>query len=343
MKIEATEFENKTGQLLPAQDDGWIPTAESAEMCTNFDRLLHSWARTTPENTVINTKRALNHYTSLCQRECKPAFPLTEALVLSYIEERSTSVMGRTIQDDLTLLRAIDALAHNTSRSPLTFTAEIKLALKEAKAEDEKPKQARAVSYEDIEEWSEANIERKDELAFMRDHALFQICYDGLLRVSEAVALRVSDIDHTESTVTIRKSKTDQDKKGKVLYLDETTLEILDEYLVALSEKFGRKLEGNDPIFWSLYNGGKVRSQITVRGARLIISRVLAHLEGASGHSFRVGACVDMGINNITLPMIMKSGRWKSAEMPSHYMRNIDAKKSGMAQLSKIQNRKRDK
>ena len=64
-----------------------------------------------------------------------------------------------------------------------------------------------------------------------------------------------------------------------------------------------------------------------------------SHIDGVSGHSFRIGACEDLGMNDFSLPVIMQAGRWKSPSMPAYYLRKITAKKSGMSRLAELQNR----
>ena len=58
-------------------------------------------------------------------------------------------------------------------------------------------------------------------LAGPRDAALIQVMSDALLRVSEAVALDVADVQRqVDGTVTVRSSKTDQEGRGHVRFLD---------------------------------------------------------------------------------------------------------------------------
>ena len=51
----------------------------------------------------------------------------------------------------------------------------------------------------------------------LRDAALISVASDALLRVSEVAALEVGDIDWASSTVTVRRSKTDQEGEGAIL------------------------------------------------------------------------------------------------------------------------------
>ena len=68
-----------------------------------------------------------------------------------------------------------------------------------------------------------ANEETK--LAGLRDAAVLAVASDALLRVSELAALTVADIDMTEQTITIQRSKTDQEGTGAVLFLGKPTIQ----------------------------------------------------------------------------------------------------------------------
>ena len=64
-------------------------------------------------------------------------------------------------------------------------------------------------------------------LAGLRDAAILAIASDALLRTSEIAALDVSDLDAAENTVTVKRSKTDQDGAGAALFIGPPTLERL--------------------------------------------------------------------------------------------------------------------
>ena len=59
----------------------------------------------------------------------------------------------------------------------------------------------------------------------LRDTALLAVMSDGLLRVSEAAALEAADLEaEGASTLTIRRSKTDQEGAGAVQYIGGPTV-----------------------------------------------------------------------------------------------------------------------
>ena len=65
-----------------------------------------------------------------------------------------------------------------------------------------------------------------------------------------------------------------------------------------------------------------------------------ALVQGLSGHSARVGAAQDMIAAGIELPAILQAGRWKSTAMVNRYGERLLARRSGAAQLARLQDRK---
>ena len=62
-------------------------------------------------------------------------------------------------------------------------------------------------------------------------------------------------------------------------------------------------------------------------------------VQGLSGHSARVGAAQDMIAAGIELPAILQAGRWKSTAMVNRYGERLLARRSGAAQLARLQRR----
>ena len=98
-----------------------------------------------------------------------------------------------------------------------------------------------------------------------RDAALIAVASDALLRVSEVAALEVGDIDWSSSALLVRRSKTDQEAEGAVLYLGEPTLNRVREWLEASEISEG-------PLFRPVTKSGQVRSfALSTRSVRQVI------------------------------------------------------------------------
>ncbi len=134
------------------------------------------------------------------------------------------------------------------------------------------------------------------------DVAVIGLMRDGMLRVSEAAAIRWDDLS-TEQDGTgrlqIRRSKTDQEGETTVLYVSAETM--------AAVEVLRKDACPDDPVF------GLGPNQIS---ARIIRAAAAAGLgDGFSGHSPREGMARDLARAGTELPRLMTAGRWRSPRM----------------------------
>ena len=171
--------------------------------------------------------------------------------------------------------------------------------------------------------WSEvervcARAEADNTVAGLRDSALIRLMSDCLLRISEAVAVNVEDVDNT---LTVHRSKTDQGAAGVpgvTLYIGAPTQEAIRQYC-----KAGDISDG--PLFRWVRRGDNITGRrLTIDGARKIIKRRAraAGLEGKiSGHSLRIGSAVSLAQAGASVVNMQVAGRWKSPQMPAHYAR----------------------
>lgn len=171
-----------------------------------------------------------------------------------------------------------------------------------------------------------------------RDALLGALCwtaYDGMLRVSELVAIRREHIQpgrDGSGVLLVPRSKTDQEGEGALVYLRPETMTWIDRHL--RHEGMGAAW-----IFPSPYRGG--HAPITTRHAANLIAEAGTRIGvwGLSGHSGRVGAAQDMAIAGASLPLLQRSGRWKSPKQPARYGENADAKLTGEARFDLLRKR----
>ena len=155
------------------------------------------------------------------------------------------------------------------------------------------------------------------------DIALASVMRDGLLRVSEASALRWGDVELVgdgSGRIRIPESKTDQEAEGVVLYLGPAAVEALlairpEEAVIARST----------PVFGLHPDTILRRLQQAARAARLPGWREI------SGHSGRVGMAQDLSSAGFALPELMTAGRWKSPRMPAQYTERQAAARGAVA------------
>ena len=150
--------------------------------------------------------------------------------------------------------------------------------------------------------------------------ALICLMRDALLRVSEAAALTWSDLEaEADGTgrLLIRRSKTDTEGAGAVAFVSASTMAKLRLIRSGTLE--------TDSIF------GLRPNQIALRIKKAAQTAGLG--DGFSGHSPRVGMARDLARAGIELPSLMTAGRWRTASMPAHYIRNETAAKGAVARF----------
>ena len=149
------------------------------------------------------------------------------------------------------------------------------------------------------------------------DVALASVMRDGLLRVSEAAALRWVDVELVgdgSGRMQIAESKTDQEGEGSVLYLGPAAVETL----LAIRPE-DAVIDASTPVFGLHPDTISRRLQQAARAAGLPDWRSI------TGHSGRVGMAQDLSAAGFALPELMTAGRWKSPRMPARYTERQEA------------------
>ena len=185
------------------------------------------------------------------------------------------------------------------------------------KGKDRGRGQVDGITWEEVEQIC-ALAEAEGTVAGLRDSAMIRLMSDGLLRISEVVAVDVADVD---SALRVHQSKTNPGTAGLpevTLYIGEPTREAIRRYCEA-----GGITEG--PLFRWIRRGDNIaKTRLTIDGVRKIIKRRAraAGIEGKiSGHSLRIGSAVSLAQAGASVVNMQVAGRWKSPQMPAHYAR----------------------
>ncbi|WP_420433713.1 tyrosine-type recombinase/integrase [Candidatus Poriferisocius sp.] len=147
------------------------------------------------------------------------------------------------------------------------------------------------------------------------DIALVAVAHDPLLRSSELLALRWSDINMAEDgrcgLVRIRRSKTDQTANGAFAPISESAYQ-------ALQRINPPDADPEDRIF---------NFSATTLNRRIKAAAQAASIDPAniSSHSPRVGMAQDLVANNVDMAAIMLAGRWTTPAMIAHYTKHLAA------------------
>jgi len=157
----------------------------------------------------------------------------------------------------------------------------------------------------------------------IRNQVLLRLGYETIRRRSELCAFKFEDIDSAPNgkpVIRLNFSKTDQYGAGKVLPISEELLSLLNQW---------KGIVGSQGyILRSINRHGHIGNNLNPAS----ISTILKTLQGGlktgsneqplSGHSFRVGAALDLLEQGEPLEKIMLKGGWQTESTAMKYLRN---------------------
>ena len=282
-----------------------------------------------------NTRKAYDSAWSAWQRwaldQGRPVLPGIAADVADYLEARhAAGASPATIR----LARAAVAKVHQVSgAADPTADGLVTDVLKRIGRDgrDRGRGQVAGIGWAAAEAAASIAANGGDSVAGLRDAALLRVMSDGLLRISEASALRVVDVEATADggTVTIRASKTDQQGDGAVRFLGAPTVAAVQRYLEAAGITDG-------PLFRRIRKGGQVTAdRLGADSIRAIVRKRAAAVDGITGriggHSLRVGSARELAADGASLVELQQAGGWRSPTTPAVYVRRESATRGPVA------------
>lgn len=280
----------------------------------------------TSENTRRAYARQWAAFTTWCeasQLEALPANPATVALYVSHLAE-----LGRKVATIEQAVAAISA-AHGVAGLPSPREdAKLRMVLRGIRRTvGAAQREAAPVLASHLRSMLEA---LPASLLGQRDATLLLVGFSGAFRRSELVALTVGDVAFTADglEVTLRRSKTDQEARGRLVAIpysgapDLCPVRALKTWLEAAGI-----VEG--PLFREVTRHGRVESApLTGRSLSRIVKRAAgaAGLEAAtfSGHSLRAGFVTQAKIKGRAEDAIMRQTGHRSVAMVRKYDRRAN-------------------
>ena len=321
--------------MIPASQGGALapPPAQQTPLTTaDLARLRHSLDSSVSDNTRTAYASAWRSFESWAQGRGALALPASPPLIAACLaEERRMSVA--TVRLHKAALAAVHKAAGHADPTDNEPVKQIMKGI--ARAHGKGQKQAKPLTAEALAAVKATAKSRRTlggpgkrqesaEKASWRarvDVALLATLRDGLLRRSEAAALTWSDIEFRDdgaALITLRRSKTDQENEGVVLYVGREAAQAL----LAIRPA-AELLDRNAKIFGmtTRHIGNRVKAAAEAAGLG----------EGYTGHSGRVGMAQDLVKSGVELPALMTAGRWKSSKMPARYTERQAADRGAVA------------
>jgi integrase len=162
-----------------------------------------------------------------------------------------------------------------------------------------------------------------NSLRGLSNKVLLRLGYETMRRRSELCAFKFEDICQAPSgkpAIRLNFSKTDQFGAGKILAISQELFELLEKWRSMISD------EGY--ILRSISRHGNIGSILHPASISTILKALQKDLklepdeQPLSGHSFRVGAALDLLEQGEPLERIMLRGGWQTDSSAIKYLRN---------------------
>ena len=288
-----------------------------------------------------STERALRSdlaiFAEWCAERGERPLPATPATIAAFVDAKAELRAPATVRRYVTSL----TIAHRAlGLGKVLKSPPVRLALQRMHREKgRRQDQAAGLTWPLRQRLLEA---AGDRLIDDRNRALLAVAYDAMLRRGELVSLQVPDLLEEmkgDGSLLVGRSKTDCEGRGEVVWVGRDTVRLVRVWL-------DRAGVADGVLFRSVNKGGQVGARLPP-GQVPRIFKAMAREAGLpeavvgslSGHSARVGAAQDMVAAGIELPAILQAGRWKSTAMVNRYGERLLARRSGTAQLARMQGR----
>ncbi len=289
----------------------------------------------------VSTERALRSdlaiYAGWCAERGERPLPARPETIAAFVDAKAETRAPATVRRYVTSI----GIAHRalglekTVKSPPVQLALKRMHRKKGRRQD----QARGLTWPLRRRLLEAAGER---LLDDRNRALLAVAYDAMLRRAELVSLQVIDLLEElpgDGSLLVRRSKTDGEGRGEIVWVARDTVRLVRAWL-------GRAGMSDGMLFRSVDKGGRIGARLHPCQVPRIFKAMAREaglpetvVAGLSGHSTRVGAAQDMVAAGIELPAILHAGRWTSTAMVNRYGERLLARRSGAAQLARMQGR----
>ena len=267
--------------------------------------------------TLKSNRSNFLHYARWAESNALPLFPIQPAHLASYIEAMQSGYRSATIHSRITSLRAI--CFYGKLDDP-TKSAEVKLALRRMyRTLGRHQKQAYPLTRDILEQLlnrcNASPMGRRNEL-------LLRIGYETMRRSAEICSFRFDDLiklPDGRHALLLRFSKTDQEGEGRIISISDLLARRIDRWSRRLALKQG-------PILRAISKDKRELGPLKSGAINPILCDLqhrakLTHLPKLTGHSFRVGAALDMLRSGVPLEKIMLRGGWRKRSTALRYLK----------------------
>ena len=281
-----------------------------------IDDLIDKFDGAFAKNTIRAYRQDFTHFANWCQANGVDPFSCPSEAFPRFVAAEAKQYSSATLERRLTSLRSLFKMLN--AADP-TRSLEGTLAVKRAFRAKGRAQQQAVPLTKDI--LHKLLLVCGDDIVGQRNRVMLTLGYETMRRRSELCAFKFSDLESLPGgrfALQMRFSKTDQYGQGRLIAISEQLVNLLKQW---------QAIVGDDGY---IIRGVKKGEQITSSLTPTSLNRVLQSLQDKAkldlpryltGHSFRVGAAVDMMQQGASFEQIMLKGGWRSESTVMRYLR----------------------
>jgi site-specific recombinase XerD len=270
------------------------------------------------KNTIRAYRSDFIQYQTWCHKNSLALIPATADTMSMYVDYLSGNNKSATIRRRINSLGTVLKLSkhYNPTKQPEVILAIKRMHRKIGRAQHQATPLTKPLLNQLL-----SNCD--NSIRGLRNQVLLRLGYETMRRRSELCAFKFKDVDQAPNgkpIVRLNFSKTDQFGTGRVLPISKELLNLLEKW----KEIIGCK----GYILRSINKPGHIGDSLNPASISTILKTLQGRLKSGSnqqplsGHSFRVGAALDLLEQGEPLEKIMLRGGWQTDSTAMKYLRN---------------------
>jgi integrase len=270
------------------------------------------------KNTIRAYRSDFKQFQNWCLQNNQEPIPATAETMANYVDYLSQNNKSATIRRRINSLGTVLKLSKNNdpTKQPEVILALKRMHRKIGRAQEQATPLTKSLLNHLLNNCDNGIME-------IRNQVLLRLGYETMRRRSELCAFRFEDIDcapNGKPIIRLNFSKTDQYGTGKVIPISEELLGLLNQWKgIVCNEGY---------ILRSINKHGHIGDSLNPASISTILKTLQEGVKSGSnqqplsGHSFRVGAALDLLEQGEPLEKIMLRGGWQSDSTAMKYLRN---------------------
>ena len=270
------------------------------------------------KNTIRAYRSDFIQYQNWCLQNNQEPIPATAETMAMYVDYLSENNKSATIRRRINSLGTVLKLSknHDPTKQPEVILALKRMHRKIGRAQEQATPLTKSLLNHLLNNCD-------NSIMGIRNQVLLRLGYETMRRRSELSAFKFEDVDcapNGKSIIRLNFSKTDQYGTGKVLPISEELLNLLG--------KWKGIVDSRGYILRSINKHGHIGDSLNPASISTILKTLQEGLKTGSnqqplsGHSFRVGAALDLLQQGEPLEKIMLRGGWQTDSTAMKYLRN---------------------